>query len=84
MLGADYQHKGYAYEACCAVLNYGVSVLGQIKYYVFIEKNNTASISLCMRLGFIKEDMIKRTEINRDGIKIDRAYLRYVCNMPKN
>ncbi len=84
MLGADYQHKGYAYEACCAVLDYGVTVLGQYKYYVFIDKNNTASISLCMHLGFIKEDMIRRTEINRDGIKIDRVYLRYVCYMPKN
>ena len=54
MLGADYQNRGYAYEACRAVLTYGIEELGIACFYAFVNENNTASIRLCERLGFMK------------------------------
>jgi RimJ/RimL family protein N-acetyltransferase len=52
MLGVEYQHKGYAYEACDAVLKYGVCELFQTKFCAFVDENNTPSIKLCRKLGF--------------------------------
>jgi RimJ/RimL family protein N-acetyltransferase len=54
MLGVDYQHKGYAYEACKAVLKYGKDELYQEKYCAHVNVNNIQSIRLCEKLGFEK------------------------------
>lgn len=59
MLGADYQNRGYAYEACRAVLTYGIEELGIACFYAFVNENNTASIRLCERLGFMKIKHVK-------------------------
>ena len=59
MLGADYQNRGYAYEACRAVLTYGIEELGIACFYAFVIENNTASIRLCERLGFLKINHVK-------------------------
>lgn len=53
MLGVNYQHKGYAYEACRAVLDYGVHVLEQSCYYAIVHEDNIPSRRLCERLGFV-------------------------------
>lgn len=54
MLGTAYQHQGYAYEACEAVLQYGMDTLGMTKFCAFVNEDNTASVKLCKRLGFVK------------------------------
>lgn len=54
MLGTEYQHRGYAYEACQAVLEYGIGQLGIACFYAFVNEGNDASIRLCERLGFVK------------------------------
>ncbi|MBO5145300.1 MAG: GNAT family N-acetyltransferase [Lachnospiraceae bacterium] len=59
MLGADYQHKGYAYEACRAVLDYGVQVLEQSVYYAVVHEKNTPSRRLCERLEFVLSERIQ-------------------------
>jgi RimJ/RimL family protein N-acetyltransferase len=61
MLGKDYQHKGYAYEACRAVLSYGKEELSQANYCAFVDENNEASIRLCRRLGFTLLEKDKNT-----------------------
>lgn len=52
MLGMDYQHKGYAYEACKAVLDYAREELEQTCFYAVVHEENEASLRLCDRLGF--------------------------------
>lgn len=52
MIGEDYQHKGYAYEACKAVIAYGQAELGASRFYALASADNEASIKLCGRLGF--------------------------------
>lgn len=52
MLGVDYQHKGYAYEACRAILDYGMNELGQSSYRAVVHEHNQPSRTLCERLGF--------------------------------
>lgn len=53
MLGVEYQHKGYAYEACKAVLDYAKEELGQTKICAYVDENNVQSIRLCVKLGFV-------------------------------
>lgn len=78
MLGVDYQHKGYAYEACSAVLRYGISELGQNRYYALTDEQNAASVSLCRRLGFTKKGIVKCNAVNPDGMITGREYAQYV------
>lgn len=54
MLGAAYQHMGYAYEACEAILAYGKEELEQTAYRAVVHEDNLASQKLCDRLGFTK------------------------------
>lgn len=78
MLGVKYQHKGYAYEACSAILAYGVKELGQKEYCSFVNKDNTASIRLCERLGFARNGTVRLSEGNFDGMMTEKEYERYV------
>lgn len=68
MLGKDYQHKGYAYEACRAILDYAREELEQDEIYAVVHEENEASITLCKKLGFQKridvlEDMVAESHI---------------------
>lgn len=54
MLGKEYWHRGYAYEACQAVLAYGVEELEQQSYRALVHIENEASQKLCERLGFVE------------------------------
>lgn len=78
MLGVRYQHKGYAYEACNAILSYGISELEQKEYCSFVSRDNTASIRLCQRLGFVPNGTVRLVETNFDGLMIEKEYLQYV------
>lgn len=48
-----YRQKGYAKEACQAILRYGIEELGVGRFVVRIDKENTASKRLAGALGFI-------------------------------
>lgn len=52
MLGTEYQHKGYAYEACSAILQYGREYLEEQIFSAVVHKENAASQRLCEKLGF--------------------------------
>lgn len=78
MLGVPYQHKGYAYEACSAILAYGIKELGQRAYCSFVNEDNAASIRLCERLGFAPRDRTKLSGINADGTMVEKEYIQYV------
>lgn len=54
MLGKEYQHKGYAFEACKAILDYAREELEQSSFYAIVHEENQASIALCEKLGFQK------------------------------
>ncbi|MFG6325409.1 MAG: GNAT family N-acetyltransferase [Lachnospiraceae bacterium] len=52
VIGAEYQNKGYGYEACRAVINYGINNLELSEIKVNIDRDNDKSIRLAKRLGF--------------------------------
>lgn len=52
MLGEAYQHKGYAYEACRAILDYAREELGETDFRAVVHKENIHSKHLCEKLGF--------------------------------
>ena len=78
MLGVDYQHKGYAYEACSAILKYGIEELGINRYCAFVNKDNTASAGLCERLGFCVNGIERRNEMNFDQVMVEKEFVQYV------
>lgn len=57
MLGKDYQNKGYAYEACSAIIKYGVEELGVSNYCAVVHRDNKRSIKLCEKLRFAFEEV---------------------------
>ncbi len=58
MLGKEYWHMGYAYEACQAVLAYGKEELEQQSYRALVHVDNNASKRLCEKLGFREVGMV--------------------------
>lgn len=58
MIGKEYQHQGYAYEACKAILDYGREELEQESFRAVVHMENEASRRLCERLGFDKKNEI--------------------------
>lgn len=57
MLGLEYQHQGYALEACRGILKYAKENLGLDKKDIIcrIDKNNAASVRLAEKLGLTME-----------------------------
>lgn len=55
VIGKKWQRKGYAFEVLTAILDYGVSELLMDKVQALVEPENMPSISLCEKLGFVKE-----------------------------
>lgn len=70
MLGIKYQHKGYAYEACKAIIDYAENYLEQKSFRAVVHKENIASAKLCRKLGFVK---------NRPDS--DEEYMEYVLKI---
>ncbi|GFI21843.1 hypothetical protein IMSAGC011_00616 [Lachnospiraceae bacterium] len=75
MLGVAYQHKGFAYEACSAILSYGITELEQRTYCSFIAEENKASRRLCERLGFEQHGSVLLNNV--DGLMVEKEYLKY-------
>jgi RimJ/RimL family protein N-acetyltransferase len=66
----DRQNRGYATEACEAIVGYAANVLGMSGLNCFVRPENTASVRLCARLGF---EYLEEAYIN--GRRFDRYHL---------
>jgi RimJ/RimL family protein N-acetyltransferase len=58
VIGVPWQRQGYACEVCSAILGYAKEELGFDRVQAFVEPENTASISLCEKLGFTERECI--------------------------
>jgi RimJ/RimL family protein N-acetyltransferase len=58
IIGVPWQRQGYAYEVCSAILGYAKEELGFDRVQAFVEPKNTASVSLCEKLGFTDRQAI--------------------------
>lgn len=54
VIGKNYQHKGYAYEAAKAVLKYAKEELFLDEMFICVQKDNIPSIALAKKLGFTR------------------------------
>ena len=77
MLGKGFQHKGYAYEACRAVIKYGVEALGIRDYRAIVAKDNAPSRWLCERLGFLSAGKVQADAVASAGSNEPREYMEY-------
>lgn len=62
LIGKEYQGRGYAYEACRAILDYGREVLGFEKVCALVKKENDVSLHLCRKLGFVEDKEVSVEE----------------------
>jgi len=58
VIGVPWQGKGYAFEVCAAILDYGREELGFENFQALVEPGNVPSLRLCDKLGFKKERII--------------------------
>jgi len=64
--------KGYAHEACGALIRHGFNALGLRRIEAEIDPHNTGSAQALQRLGFVQEGLLRqRWEIN--GVVSDSA-----------
>lgn len=63
--------KGYAAEACFAILAYGFNVLNLHRMYALVNADNTASINLCRKHGMILEGVHRQSRF-KQGKYIDQ------------
>lgn len=59
VIAVPYQGKGYAYEVCSAIVEYGEQQLGFREIQALVQKENKASANLCMKLGFVRKDKVE-------------------------
>lgn len=52
VIGVPWQRQGYAYEVCCAILDYAKEELGMDKVQALVMEGNQKSAALCEKLGF--------------------------------
>lgn len=52
VIAVPYQHQGYAYEVCKAILEYGKAELGFSCIQALVINENESSKALCRKLGF--------------------------------
>lgn len=52
VIAVQYQHQGYAYEVCKAILEYGKAELGFTCIQALVMEENERSKALCKKLGF--------------------------------
>lgn len=64
-----YKRQGLMFEACLKILSYGLNNLSLCKITAYTEADNTASVSMLTKLGFIKTEIQKERytifELNR-------------------
>lgn len=76
MIAADMQRRGYAAEACRAVIGYAGDILMMKGLNCFIQPGNDVSVHLCEQLGFtFLEDVIL------NGIDMMRYHIDLNCRL---
>lgn len=69
VIGVPWQRQGLAEEVCRAILRYGEEKLGFTKVQALTEQENTASLALLKKLGFV---------LDGDYQEMGKEYLRYL------
>lgn len=82
-IGPPYQGKGYATEACAAVLDYAFSELKLNKVTVAHDSANDASRALIKRLGF-REVGVEYRHFLKDGRWVDHVIYESLSPLTKN
>lgn len=72
VIAVPYQGRGYAYEVCQAILEYGRKEFAFSQYQVLVMEGNEKSVHLCRKLGF-EEDSYVTME--------DKTYLRMMLTI---
>ena len=62
IIGVPWQRKGYAEEVCRAILTYSRTALEFIRVQALVEPENTASLRLCEKLGFVCREKVRQGE----------------------
>lgn len=62
VIAEKYQRQGYAYECCLAAMEAGKKEYGFEAVQTLVQKENTASIYLCEKLGFLWEEEVQQEE----------------------
>ncbi|MCR4762181.1 MAG: GNAT family N-acetyltransferase [Lachnospiraceae bacterium] len=62
MIARPDQGKGYAYEACEAIMRYGQQVLLLPRVQALVKEGNQASVHLCEKLGFERLEEVRIEE----------------------
>jgi RimJ/RimL family protein N-acetyltransferase len=65
----EYWGKGYAFEAACAVLEYGKNVLGLHRIVAITSVDNDSSVKLLEKLGLRFEGMLKLSD-NSEEVRL--------------
>lgn len=72
VIAVPYQHQGYAYEVCQAILEYGKEELGFTCVQALVMEGNESSKALCHRLGF---EYREKTVV--DGVEYERMVKKF-------
>ena len=87
LIGTRWQKRGYAQEACRAVLRYGRDFLGIDTVQALVKEGNDVSVRILEKLGFVKgetvyaeEDIYGRTypAVNRQAKPARSPYILFV------
>lgn len=62
VIGVPWQGKGYAYEVCSAIMEYGRTELELPIIQAFVEEGNDKSIMLCKKLGMQQDGTVEIKE----------------------
>ena len=87
MLNAEFQGKGYAYEAAHAFLDYLFRQKGARRIYAYVEDYNLPSQHLCEKLGMRREGLFQEfvTFVNNpDGTPPYENTCQYVTLHPSS
>lgn len=66
----SYRHKGYAFEVCSAILTYAANILQLERLNAFTIRENTDSVKLLERLGFVFAEEVLLNNVRHDRYRI--------------
>lgn len=75
LTAVSHQRKGYAYEVCKAIVEYGENELGFQEIQALVRKENEASVCLCRKLGFRWENEAVDRGIGYERFVKKRKYM---------
>ena len=82
-IGTAYQGRGYATEACEAVIQYGFDVIGLHKVQICVRPSNTPSRKVIGKCGFVYEGTLRDYFLMDDGTFEGRMYFSLIRQEPR-